>query len=82
MVRILWRTDPEDGMKAAYTLREAAEVVSYSESTLRRAILAGDLKAIGGGRGERYRISGVELERWWRAKGGGDLFPETSEKGQ
>lgn len=65
--------------QVTYSLQGAADVVGYSTSTLRRAIQAGEIKAAGGGRGEPYRISGVELERWWKNKGGGDLFPETEQ---
>lgn len=62
--------------RLTYTVHEAATLVGYADETLRRAIRSGELKAAGGGKGDPYRISGVELERWWReVKGGGDLFP-------
>lgn len=67
--------------KTTYTVKEAAALTGYSEQTIRRAIDADELKAAGGGkRGAVLRISGVELERWWRdVKGGGDLFPAHDE---
>lgn len=62
--------------KLTYSVTEAAAVVGFAAETLRRAIRRGTLIAAGGGKGSGYRISGVELERWWRdVKQGGDLFP-------
>jgi len=69
--------------KLTYTVQEAAALVGYAAETIRRAIRFGDLKAAGGGKGDPYRISGVELERWWRdVKGGGDLFPAEQRAGE
>ena len=67
--------------KLTYSVAEAAALVGYAPETLRRAIRAGQLKAAGGGKGAEYRISSVELERWWRdVKNGGELFPPTREE--
>lgn len=63
---------------ATYSLKEAAEVVGYSTRTLTRAISAGELQ--GANTGRAIRISRVELARWWRSLGGGELFEdETSD---
>ena len=63
--------------KVVYTVKEIAELTGFTEDHLRKEIRAGKLKAAG----DRIkRISAVELNRWWNAKGGGDLFPlETQE---
>lgn len=59
-------------VKTTFTLAEAAELLSCHRETLRRAILNGDLRAAKLGRG--YRISRLDLEAFWKAGGGGDLF--------
>lgn len=60
-----------------YSLKEAAAIVGLHTKTLRRAIHDGELKAFGGGKGGAvYRISRVELAKWWRDRGGGELFED------
>ena len=59
--------------KATYTIEEAAELLSCHKDTIRRAIRAGTLKA--GRLGKDYRISRPDLEEYYRARGGGSLFP-------
>ena len=56
-----------------YSMKEAAELVGYSVRTLRRAIDAGELLAARQASGS-IRISRVELAKWWKGRGGGDLF--------
>lgn len=58
--------------KTTFTLAEAAELLSCHKETLRRAIRNGELQAAKLGRG--YRISRLDLEAFWTASGGGDLF--------
>ena len=60
-----------------YSLAEAAELVGYSTRTLRRAIDAGELLAARQAAGS-IRISRAELAKWWRNRGGGELFEEAS----
>lgn len=63
--------------KTTFTLAEAAEVLSCHKETLRRAIQAGELQAARLGR--EYRISRADLQVFWTAQGGGELFmPEQS----
>ena len=61
-----------------YTLQEVAELIKVHVETVRRAVRAGELKAaapgVGRGKGADLRVSRIELARWWRAKGGGELF--------
>lgn len=58
-----------------YSVAEAAELTGYSKETIRRHIRADKLKAAGGGADRSpYRIARAELARWWRGKGGGELF--------
>lgn len=59
-------------LKTTYTLGEAAKLLSCHKETLRRAIMSGQLQAARLGRG--YRISRLDLEAFWAAKGGGELF--------
>ncbi len=61
--------------KTTFTLGEAAELLSCHKETLRRAIKDGALRAARLGRG--YRISRIDLEAFWTAQGGGELFGET-----
>jgi excisionase family DNA binding protein len=56
-----------------YSLAEAAELVGRSTRTLRRAIDAEELLAARQASGS-IRISRAELAKWWRLRGGGDLF--------
>ena len=58
--------------KTTFTLAEAADVLSCHKETLRRAIQAGELRAARLGR--EYRISRADLQAFWTAQGGGDLF--------
>ncbi len=58
--------------KTTFTLAEAAELLSCHRETLRRAIRDGELRAAKLGRG--FRISRIDLEAFWTACGGGDLF--------
>lgn len=62
--------------KTTFTLAEAAEVLSCHKETLRRAIRRGQLQAAKLGKG--FRISRVDLEAYWTANGGGELFPKDS----
>ena len=61
-----------DTAKTTYTLAEAATLLSCHRETLRRAIRDGELRAARLGRG--YRISRLDLEAFWIACGGGELF--------
>lgn len=62
--------------KTTFTLGEAADVLSCHKETLRRAIQAGELRAARLGR--EYRISRIDLQAFWTAQGGGELFsPDT-----
>lgn len=58
--------------KTTFTLAEAAELLSCHKETLRRAIRKGALRAARLGRG--FRISRYDLEAYWTASGGGELF--------
>jgi excisionase family DNA binding protein len=59
-------------VKTTFTLAEAAALLSCHTETLRRAIRVGELRAAKLGR--EYRISRLDLEAFWSACGGGDLF--------
>lgn len=65
--------------KTTFTLAEAAELLSCHRETLRRAIRNGELRAAKLGRG--FRISRFDLESFWTASGGGDLFGDAVEGG-
>ena len=65
--------------KTTFTLAEAAELLSCHRETLRRAIRNGELRAAKLGRG--FRISRFDLESFWTASGGGDLFGSAPEGG-
>lgn len=62
----------EPSGKTTFTLAEAAKLLSCHPETLRRAIRKGELQAAKLGRG--FRISRVDLEAFWIASGGGELF--------
>lgn len=63
--------------KTTFTLAEAAALLSCHPETLRRAVRDGELRAAKLGRG--YRISRLDLEAFWSASGGGELFPKADE---
>ena len=63
--------------KTTFTLAEAATLLSCHPETLRRAIRKGELRAAKLGRG--FRISRADLEAFWTASGGGDLFGKDEE---
>ncbi|MDR2504257.1 MAG: excisionase family DNA-binding protein [Deltaproteobacteria bacterium] len=58
--------------KTIFTLSEAAELLSCHKNTLRKAILEGALRAARLGRD--YRVSRLELQKFWMEMGGGELF--------
>jgi excisionase family DNA binding protein len=58
--------------KTTFTLAEAATLLSCHAETLRRAIKSGTLHAARLGR--EYRISRSDLQAFWTARGGSDLF--------
>ena len=58
--------------KTTFTLAEAAALLSCHAETLRRAIKNGSLHAARLGR--EYRISRTDLQAFWTARGGSDLF--------
>jgi len=58
--------------KTTFTLAEAATLLSCHAETLRRAIKNGTLHAARLGR--EYRISRTDLQAFWTARGGSDLF--------
>ncbi len=62
--------------KTIFTLAEAAELLSCHKETLRRAIKDGVLRAARLGR--EYRISRPDLESFWAARGGGELFEKNA----
>jgi excisionase family DNA binding protein len=73
---IILRPVPMNEIAHTLTVKQAAELVQFHPETLRKEIREGNLKAVGGGKSSTYKISKVELEKWWRDKGGGDLFPK------
>ena len=58
--------------KTTFTLAEAAALLSCHAETLRRAIKNGTLRAARLGR--EYRISRTDLQAFWTARGGSELF--------
>ncbi len=66
--------------KTTFTLAEAAVLLSCHKETLRRAIGAGELRAARLGR--EYRISRFDLQAFWTAQGGGELFSPEQMQGE
>jgi len=66
--------------RQVYNLNEVAELLGVHVETVRRTVRNGELRAaaigVGKGKGAGFRVSRVELARWWRAKGGGKLFED------
>ena len=58
--------------KTPFTLSEAASLLSCHAETVRRAIKNGSLHAARLGR--EFRISRTDLQAFWTARGGADLF--------
>lgn len=61
-------------LKTTFTLGEAADLLTCHKETLRRAIKDGTLRSARLGR--EYRISRIDLQAFWTAQGGGELFAE------
>jgi excisionase family DNA binding protein len=61
-----------DPAKTAYTMEEAAELFGCHTETIRKAIQCKELKAAKIGRA--WSISKIDLEDFYQAKGGGNLF--------
>lgn len=58
-----------------YTPVEAAALLSIHPETLMRYVREGRLRAMGGGvKGRPVRISLAELEKFWKAQGGGEMI--------
>ena len=81
--QIIHSTEPRSMLdiekKSTYSVKEAAKITGRSTETIRRHCASGTLPAAGGGRGDTWRISRVELADWWKRQGGGRLFPDTDE---
>jgi excisionase family DNA binding protein len=60
-----------------FTIEKAAALLECHPETVRREIRDGKLKAARIGRD--YRISRHQLEEYWRAQGGGQLFEDEQE---
>ena len=60
-------------MRMAFTLYEVAELVGVSLRTIRREVDRGNLNVARVGE-RRVRVSAPELARWWKEKGGGELW--------
>jgi excisionase family DNA binding protein len=56
----------------AFSLRDSASILGVHPDTLRRAIKLGKLQSAK--IGKDYRIARTELERYFKAMGGGKLF--------
>lgn len=63
--------------KTTFTLAEAARLLNCHPETLRRAVRDGSLQAARLGRG--YRLSRADLQAFWTAQGGGQLFDQDVE---
>lgn len=63
----------------AFSPEDAAKVCGVHAETVRRWIRDGEVKAAK--IGHRWVISRVELERFWREKGGGQLFADSPKGG-
>lgn len=55
-----------------YTLSEVADLFRVTKESVRRWIRSGKLKASRAGR--EYKVSRHDLEEFYRARGGGELF--------
>lgn len=68
--------------RQVYNLNEVAELLGVHVETVRRAVRSGELRAAaigtGKGKGAGFRVSRVELARWWYARGGGELFEDVA----
>jgi len=60
--------------KTSFRVSEVAELLDYSEETIRRKLRSGDLPGVK--LGKSWRVSREALEEWWREEGGGELFAE------
>lgn len=64
-----------DMAKQTYTTNEVADLLDVDVQTVRRWCREGDLPAADVGR--NYRVSRHELEKFWKERGGGDLFNDS-----
>lgn len=63
--------------RLTFTTEEIAELTGFSAEHIRQQIRKDRLRAAGGGKGTRYRVSRAELARWWsEEEDGGELFEE------
>ena len=61
-------------MQIAFSIDESAELLGVSRSTIRRLLGSGELKSAVLGR--KHLIGAIELQRLFRERGGGDLWPD------
>ena len=61
--------------KQTYSVAEAAELLGIHPETLRALLRKGELKAA---KFKQWRISRADLEAFYKARGGGDLFEGNS----
>ena len=62
-------------VKETYSIKEVAEILSVHTDTVRKRIRDGSLKSIK--LGKDYRISRIELQRFYELQGGGKLFNDS-----
>ena len=67
--------------QVAFSITEATKILGISRSTVMRALKSGELKAAKFAN-RTYRISAVELQRYWKERGGGELWPSESLKSE
>ena len=65
-----------DETQAAYSLEQVGVILGVHPETVRRAIRAGELAAFK--MHLHYRVSRLELAKWWRSRGGGELFADVT----
>ena len=63
--------------QVAFSITEATKILGVSRSTVMRALNSGELKAARFA-SRTYRISAIELQRYWKERGGGELWPNDS----
>lgn len=65
---------------SALTTEEIADILSMNVQTVRRWCREGKLPAVKFGK--NYRVSRPELARWWRERGGGELFADNDDQAE
>ena len=66
--------------RAAFSVGEAAKLLGRDYQFVYRRVRSGEIPATQAKKGGKYMISRIELQKWWKDRGGGKLFGDVNDE--